>query len=141
MIKTGMGGIIYYKKNEAIFSFSGPSSADSPFQSEWLALQFLVNAFCKSTRKEHSITVFSDCKEFVQKVREFMTSSCDQGSSIFPEDIKLTNWEIRYFQSDINTVADTLAKKGANSGNLKSFWAKYRNDSDKMGSGPRAFSQ
>ncbi|KAL1811184.1 hypothetical protein ACET3Z_021249 [Daucus carota] len=69
-LKAGIGCIIYNKNNDAIFTFSGPITAVSSFNSECQALSFMLNSFLKSPWKDHELTVHSDCRELVLKVLE-----------------------------------------------------------------------
>ncbi|XP_063941514.1 uncharacterized protein LOC135149664 [Daucus carota subsp. sativus] len=119
---SGIGGIIFNKKNEIIFSFSGPSLADGPYSAEWQAFCFLLNAFSISSWRSHAITVFSDSKILVNNVLEIFSSGSHGNLRDFSKNIKWDNFSIRLIPSDLNGEADYLAKKGAQCKKVNSYW-------------------
>ena len=67
---AGIGGIILDKYKRAVFVFTGPTKAKSPIEAEWLALDFILDAFAKSAFRDKSLILYSDCSKLVYKYLE-----------------------------------------------------------------------
>ncbi|XP_017256587.1 uncharacterized protein LOC108226154 [Daucus carota subsp. sativus] len=120
---VGIGGTIANKAGETIFSFSGPSTANSPFEAEWQALEFLLISFINSVWNDHHIVVFSDNFKVIQKALEILTGNCKLEDNSVWDSIKRLKIRIKHIPGDLNFDADFLAKKGSRSIKLISSWA------------------
>ena len=100
-IKSGFGGVIYNRVDEIIFKFSGPSTANSPFLAEWEGFIYMINAFCKSSWKDHSITLFSDCISLVKRVIEILAVDNSEEFRAVREMARSIRLDIKYIPSEI----------------------------------------
>ncbi|WOG84202.1 hypothetical protein DCAR_0103384 [Daucus carota subsp. sativus] len=121
--QAGIGGYIQQKNGNAIFSFSGPSSACSAFQAEWNALTFLLTNFAKSRWSDHSLLIYSDCKSLICKFLELFTSDVEEEYIYLARLIKPMKVYIKLISRDLNCRADMLAKQGAHNSQMAHFWA------------------
>ena len=121
-IHAGIGGVIFKDSGEAIFSFFGPSKAESSQETEWEAFSFLVSNFVGSEWSKHHITIFTDCSNIYCKYLEL--SSTSQALKLNEQNIflRLLNLKVKCIPSELNAKADCLAKKGAFSKKSNHFW-------------------
>lgn len=117
---AGMGGLIFKNSGDAIFSFSGPTQAACPFEAEWNAFIFLVNEFARSAWVRCELTILTDCSKIYCKFLEITSTSQDMMSS--NSVLNLNNIKVKPIASELNSKADNLAKKGAKSKKINSFW-------------------
>ena len=123
VIKAGRGGIIFNKNDEAIFTFSEPITASTPYEAEWQAFIYLVQALENSVWRNNSILIYSDCMDVVRDALEISVGINQRGSREVTDIIRKIRWKIKHIPSDLNITADQLAKRGAASNSPFALWA------------------
>lgn len=121
-IQAGIDGLIFNNLGNAIFNFSEPVKADSPFEAEWEAFVYLGNSLAKSKWKHFSTTIYTDCSGIICKYLELSIKYQVQNSNDNLDFLRFPNIKVRSVPSEINCKADHLAKKGANLKNFNHFW-------------------
>lgn len=128
-IQAGIGGFIQNIKGDIIFTFSGPVSAHSPFDSEWSALVFLVSSFLKSSWNHLTLKVFTDSRKVVCRYLEEVSSlnkHPEFRGNLYAGHARISgehaNISVNFVPSEINHKADFLAKKRAKKISFSSHW-------------------
>ena len=119
---SGMGGLIFNQKGEAIFSFAGPTPANSPLEAECAAAKFLLESFGKSLWKNASLLVYSDSMELIRQIWDFQLKNTVAQHFDFPDFIRFAKLKFRHLDSHWNSRADYLAKSGAKRQQVNSYW-------------------
>lgn len=122
-VHAGIGGLLFNHSGEAIFSFSGPILAANPAETEWGALKFLLEAIKNKSWKAFSILIYTDCKYLLSKLAEILVDSNEE-SDMWRSIIRSYGIQIKLIPSDLNMLADHLAKRGAHYAQMDLFWAK-----------------
>ena len=123
LIKAGIGGVLHNINKDAIFTFSGHFTADSPSDVEWGALCFLLNNFVKSKWANKSLIIYVDCKPLVVRFLELYSGKNDGEHAELTNQVISRKISIKLIPRELNNVADSLAKKGGQKAELASLWA------------------
>ena len=119
---SGMGGLIFNQKGEAIFSFAGPTLDNSPLEAECAAAKFLLESFEKSSWKHASLLVYSDSMELKRQLWDFQLKNSAAQHFNFSGFIHFAKLKFRHLENHWNSRADFLAKSGAKRQQVNSYW-------------------